>query len=244
MDRDCTILNTSKLRIVNPLDTSMLRRQFSVAQWFEDLEEPLANHLLSHFPIGDLTKLISTSKQLLRIIRRYQRYTWDFPAFLKAWFMFPHSFLAKMELTGTVATGWQPLRFLDRLPPLPERGIELGVRIAGVLPIGRHLLAEGYSLDAAPDPALSDQHLVAMVMDTILKHIIPLEEEHTSILSLSFTKRAGSPLAGGTREDVLKVNIVVTDTDPIDFIMDKTTCSMCLLIFKINYAKLNSKRLF
>jgi hypothetical protein len=197
--------------------------RFSPRQWFATLERDLAWRLFSHLEPADLAQLGKATMALRCAVSAYSAAAWNLQGFLEPWKLNTRIFLAKAELTAAIITGWQALRFPERLAPDPQDGIHVMVRIGGFLTLGRHLLNEGYSIDYGESSGDPFERLLRLVIVAANDgRIERLASDYESILAVTFVKLSDEPLH---RRRIMKVHMTVTNSDPIDFVIATSECS-------------------
>ncbi|KAH6910078.1 CMGC/CLK protein kinase [Coprinopsis sp. MPI-PUGE-AT-0042] len=201
---------------------------FSVGLWFSTLECGVAWRLFSHIPVRDLARLGETSKALRCAVTSYNTAAWSLQRFLEPWELNPSIFLAKAELTAAIFTGWQALRFAERLVPDPQDGIHIMVRIGGFLALGRHLLDAGYLMESGRGSGDPIERLFHLVFTAATDgRIQSLSCDYESILAVTFVKLTDEP---SLQRRILKVYITVTNVDPIDFVIATAECTAIMNI--------------
>jgi hypothetical protein len=187
------------------------------------MDRRVAWRLFSHTPLKDLVRLGRTSRTLRRAVSSYRAAAWSLRRFLEPWQLNAPVFLAKAELTAAVFTGWQALRFAERLQPDPQDGIHVMVRIGGFLTLGRHLLGAGYQMESGRGSGNATERLSYLASTAASDgRIERLACHYESILAVTFVKVTMEPFP---RQRILKVYITVTNADPIDFAIATAECS-------------------
>ncbi|EFI27776.1 hypothetical protein CC1G_14699 [Coprinopsis cinerea okayama7 len=190
----------------------------SIERWFAGMTEPLLLAVMGSLPISATIALGRTSKRLARVVRVYESRIWCFYRFLDPWMLNPKMLLVIMELAAAVCSGLQSLRFLDRLGPDLSKPLMIYVRFAGAKSLARHLLENGYFLEGTStttDGWKKAQRRVSCVGATL----DPSAGGFRCLDQLHFMKT-------GPNGAVTMVNIIITNGDPIDYVVNTAACSM------------------
>ncbi|KAH6893769.1 kinase-like domain-containing protein [Coprinopsis sp. MPI-PUGE-AT-0042] len=183
-------------------------------RWLISLDNTLQLTVLWFLSPVDLVNLSATCFIIRRAIIGYQRSVWSVSSFLSFWFSNPVPFLIRMEGTGSVVSGSQAIRFFDRLPPNPRSDLDIFLRIAGLLPMGRFLALNGYefSVNACPTPWGYFETSAFRIAGS--RKFDRARQGYNILGVFDFIKAATAS------EQSLKVQLVVVNADPAEYIIN------------------------
>ncbi|KAH6909024.1 hypothetical protein BKA70DRAFT_1221947 [Coprinopsis sp. MPI-PUGE-AT-0042] len=189
----------------------------SLERWLVSIDDDLRIYLLWFVHPVDLINLATTSIVLYSMMWHYRTQVWSLDNFLRLWFPHPQSFIQQLTLASAIISSSQVIRFFDRLPPRPDCDLDIFTRVGSVLQLGRFLFSIGFIL--VTEGKKSDQYdrafnsrVIRITQGGKLEH----SSNGYSILSV-FNFVIASP--DEDVEPLLKVQLIVVNTDPIDFII-------------------------
>ncbi|PPR00620.1 hypothetical protein CVT26_012204 [Gymnopilus dilepis] len=163
--------------------------------------------------ILSLIRLGSTSKALRRLFLCYAQSTWDPAKCYRRWFADVLEFRRILRKSNAVVSGSFALQFFDRTF-YPESDMDIFTRVAGVSVVCDFLISEGYQCDGHSEKY--EQHSYEKG-NHFLKAVMNVSSYDDPLLGVyAFRKFVGS---GHGRIDVLHVQVVVVDTDPIEHVL-------------------------
>ncbi|KAJ3530865.1 hypothetical protein NMY22_g8396 [Coprinellus aureogranulatus] len=117
--------------------------------------------LFFFIPWPDLTRLSATSSALRKVVEEYRKRIWNVNHHLHPFVDHAPTFRSILAFSGALVTGWQVIRFFDRLPPSPTYGLDIVTRVGGVVPLV--LFLESIAYKRVPEnPCISMESFPSM----------------------------------------------------------------------------------
>jgi hypothetical protein len=191
--------------------TSLLER------WLLSMDDDLRIYVLWFVDPVDLVHLSATSLVVHALIWYYRTQVWDINRFLELWFPYPESFVHQLTLTSAVISGSQVIRFFDRLPPSPDSDLDIFTRVAGVVHLGQYLFDLGFIM--VTEGKKSDKYDRSFRQQVL--RVTQGDKLERSSAGYNILSVFNFVIASDDEdiEPLLKVQLIVVNSDPIDFII-------------------------
>lgn len=174
--------------------------------------------------LADLHRLGRVSTSLYCLFMRYRATRWDIVNFLGLWSTHPTDFMRSLSISGGVISGSQALRFMDRENPSASSDLDIFMRVEGMASFGKMLSRGGYTIH------VRDRHTVLLArgrgIEDLDSHISSLVKSRRFSRTLDMPSiicvyDCLKPLLGanGRTRCMLNVQLVLLNSDPIEFIV-------------------------